>query len=331
MQLSSMPCFPCFQFISQRLAQCKLYVVLILSGNEPSLIPAWPISKGAQSKVVRIFRKACELFPTAPEWVTRIASMSAGRQALSQLEARPSDAYLIRRSLIQHEIIFSGEGLTLLNVDHIWTFKHHLVSLSETASLSRDYKSLMNSCVHLLRRINNTYKGIELSESYLIRAYGIALEQSTLKEVCKAYHEAFGEPGVQGLSTEAECEIPQLPELESPTARQPAEFPPLLDATNKVAKLPTPTANTASGDVDNIDLWSLCDDLDFDVSYPKVPASSYPSASPQQSLSSITTTICSRCLVEIGAQNTPCAQEMTMLMSPEWEDFRRIGLGIMKW
>ncbi|KAL8686204.1 MAG: hypothetical protein Q9218_007272 [Villophora microphyllina] len=351
-----MPHFPCFQFISTRLARNKLYVIFILSANDPFFIPAWPISRSAQFKVIRICRRACELFPTTPEWVARVASIPICRSPSKRLEAKPADAYLIRRSLIQHKTIFSGEGLTLLNVDYVWTFKHHLLSLSKSTRLGTASDVSMESCIHLLRRINETYRGIKLSVSYLDRAYNMDLPLPILREVCNAYSRELGEPGLQGLGSQVENEIPSLPELESPTDQQPANlFPmldtripaielespsdqqqpvdlfPMLDARTPAAELDTPTAERRSNGPDAEVDWPLCiDDLEVNVTYPSIPTSRSPCVTPPPSWSSLTTTICSRCLVNIDPEPRSCGQEMAMLMSPEWEDFRRIGLGILR-
>ncbi|KAL8704646.1 MAG: hypothetical protein Q9201_002232, partial [Fulgogasparrea decipioides] len=267
-----MPHFPCLHFISERLAQSKLYVIFIISGNEPFCIPAWPFSRSAQIKVVRIFRKAYELFPTTPEWVTRLASRPADWNALDRLEARASDTYLIRRTLIQHEIIFSGEGLTLFNVDHIYTFKKQLLRLSETSPLDRNHKRLMESCVHILRRINATYRGVKLSRSYLKRAYGTDLSELTLKEVCGAYLREFSEPGVQGMDVKAESEVPSLPELESPTDGRPTDNFCAPDAMTAVAELSAfmQHLNMTFDEADEADARSPCYDMDSGcVKYPK--------------------------------------------------------------
>ncbi|KAL8636183.1 MAG: hypothetical protein Q9228_006397 [Teloschistes exilis] len=349
-----MPRFPCLQFISTRLAQNKLYVIFILSANNPSYIPAWPISRSAQFKVIRICRRACELFPITPEWVRDVASMPICRNPAERLEARKEDAYLIRRSLIQHEIIFSGEGLTLLTADHVWTFKRYLLALSESTYLGTASSVSMESCVHLLRRINKTYRGIKLSLSYLYRAHNMELPLPTLKEVYSAYFRAFKEPGVQGLGPQKREEIPSLPELESPTDQQPADPFPMLDtripaielesptehlpadlfpkpdAQIPLIELDTPIADTRPENLDDSGAWPLRDYLNVEVAYPSVPSSNSPYASSPVSPSSLTTTICSRCLVDIEAAPRSCGQEMTMLMSADWEDFRRVGLGILK-
>ncbi|KAL8686292.1 MAG: hypothetical protein Q9224_005491 [Gallowayella concinna] len=219
----------------------------------------------------------------------------------------------------------------------------------------------MDSCIRLLRHINNTYKGVKLSKSYLERAYDIDLPHLTLREVCKAYSRQFGETGVREVSLEADFETPQLPELESPTdaralcylpeLESPTDLPELesptspeirnfhsrLDArTNAAAPPCVPDVETPYSEFFDIDMGSPSDYLNIGTTYPKVvptltrTSETPPILSSQPSFDSITTTICSRCLITIQPQNTDCRQEMTMLMGSEWEDFRRIGLGIVQ-
>lgn len=334
-QLSSMPHFPCLQFISGKLAQSKLYIIFILSSNEPFCIPAWPISRVIHSTVIKIFRKACERFPTAPTWVCHIAYGSADRNASALLEARPSVSYLIRRSLIQQETIFSGEGLTLLTVDHVYTFKKCLLTLSDTTdSLYTDHKSHITSCTRLLRRINTTYTGVKLSRSYLKRAYGIGIRQEALQEVHKAYLESFGEPGIQDLAVTVDSETPCLPELESPM--DPVPMDRILAIYARTERAPyIQTTDTEPSEAWDSDMRSPCNGSSFgSVTYPKVPALTklpdLSSTSRPSSPREIVTTICSRCLVNLETQDAAREQEMTMFLSPEWENFRRIGLGILR-
>lgn len=365
MQSSSIPHFPCFRFLSDKLARYKLHIIFILSPSDPLVLNVCSMPRAAETRVISICRRACGIFPTTPEWVSQIASRSTSRHAVDRLAARPSESYLVRRSLIQHEIIFSGEGLTLLSADHIHTFKKQLSILSKIRFTDKDYTSRMDSCIHLLRRINNTYRGVKLSRSYLERAYGTEIRHSTLREVCKAYYRNFEETGVREVSLGADSEIPLLPELESPTTSQPTYLlpelesptvgqhtcllpelespisqnftgiPSALDArTRTLGPARTPTAENLDDELCDIDMGSPCDYLDIGVTYPKVPSlTKLPGLSPlssQPSLDTIITTICSRCLVSMQPEDVRCGQEMQMLLSPELENFRRIGLGILR-
>lgn len=331
MQLWSMPFFPLFQFVSDRLAQSKLYVIFIISGDRPFCIPAWPISRTARSKVIRIIRESCHKFSNIPSWLAQLAYRSTDIDATALLKTQPSHAYLTRRSIIQHETIFSGEGLTLLTVDHIYTFKRCLLSLSDTAENAPDAKVMTASCVRLLRRINATYTGVKLSKSYLDRAYGIELRHFIFKRIHKAYIDSFGEPGIQDLASTVEDETPCLPELESPMNPARMDF---SHITTKVVPCPEAT-NVEPSEAWDYDIWPLAGESLVDhVTYPKVPILTKPpvfhSSMPSPSVSSeITTTICSRCLRTLETPPVAQKSEMTEFLSPEWESFRRIGLGIL--
>ncbi|KAI4183006.1 MAG: hypothetical protein L6R41_005670 [Letrouitia leprolyta] len=326
-----MPFFPLFQFISDRLAQSKLYVVFIISGDKPFCIPAWPISRAARSKVIRIVRESCHKFTQLPSWLAHLAYRSTDTDATALLKTHPSHAYLTRRSIIQHETIFSGEGLTLLTVDHIYTFKRCLLSLPETAESSPHYKVMLASCTRLLRRINTTYTGVKLSKSYLERAHGIELRRSAFQRVHEAYLDSFGEPGIHDLSSSVEDGTPCLPELESPMNPAPMDF---SNTTTKIMPC-THTKTTELSDAWDSEEWPLTSDVAVDrVTYPKVPTLTKPpvlhSPMPSPSGSSeIITTICSRCLRTLETAHVAQTPEMTEFLSPEWENFRRIGLGIL--
>lgn len=338
MQLSSMAHFPCFHFISDSLAQSKLYVIFILLDNEPFCIPAWPISRAAHFKLLRILRKAFETFPTVPKWVAHLASRCIDWSKLKRLEARPSDSYLIKRSLTQREIIYSGEGLSLLTVDHIYTFKRCLNALSVPRLPTAGHKRRVASCVHLLRRINKIYKGVKLSRAYLERAHDMQLQCSGLEEVHQAYFRDFHEPGVQGMHLEWDDEIPRLPELESPSIQRPADnILSELDTRSPAVELQAyeRKVDAAPNEAWESGLWSPCSELAAGVTYPRVPTLTKqpgfsPAVSTPPSFGDLTTTICSRCLVDLEATEAAGRQELSMFLSPEWEDFRRIGLGILK-
>ncbi|KAL8760517.1 MAG: hypothetical protein Q9184_003296, partial [Pyrenodesmia sp. 2 TL-2023] len=250
-----------------------------------------------------------------------------------------------------HEVIFSGEGMTLLTVDHIYTFKQSLRGLSDIKNFAAGYKRRTASCVQLLRRINNTYAGIRVSKSYLERAHDTPLNLSALEKVHEAYLRDFREPGVQGLTMDSEDSISRLPELESPTERQPrlpelespTEWQP-ADLPSRVQYTSATAAELQASEQMREMAWSEAwdspiqsprSDTTANVMYPRVPTLTkvpgFPSPiSNSPSSSVLTTTICSRCLVGIETQESACKQEMTMFLSPEWEDFRRIGLGILK-
>ncbi|TVY13450.1 hypothetical protein LARI1_G008988 [Lachnellula arida] len=97
---------------------------------------------------------------------------------------------LIARSLTQNEILFSSEGLTLLSLDHIYTFKCQLHTYSRTLSPSD-----LSQAVDELRRLVLAQNGKRITKGYLMRAYewlGVSL--AALVDVNEGYKTAYGGP-----------------------------------------------------------------------------------------------------------------------------------------
>jgi hypothetical protein len=113
---------------------------------------------------------------------------------------------LIRRSLQQNEILFSSEGLTLLSLDHVYTFKCTLHIYSRTLS---PYDLTLS--VDELRRLVLAQRGRRITKGYLMRAYewlGISL--AALVDVNEGYKTAYG-----GVKREGGIEV-QNEERKSP-------------------------------------------------------------------------------------------------------------------
>jgi len=95
---------------------------------------------------------------------------------------------LIRRSLLQNDPVFSSEGLTLLSLDPLYTFKCQLNTYSRT--LSNDD---LTSAVNQLHRLTLAQNGRRITKGYLMRSYewlGVSL--TALVDVNEGYKIAFG-------------------------------------------------------------------------------------------------------------------------------------------
>ena len=161
---------PAFQYISHKLHQRELSVALIISDHEPYVIPVWPLPRRSQFILAKIVRKACKKFAVQPSWLTALASVP-NKYLPKVFEAYQPDSYIVRRSIVQNEIIFSDEGLTLLSMDNIYTFKQLLCTLSKPDWVENSRDVCLSSCVHLLQRINEVYTDPKLSRGYLARVY----------------------------------------------------------------------------------------------------------------------------------------------------------------
>ena len=181
------PMLPAFQYISHKLHKNELSVALIASTHEPYVIPVWPLPRKSQLILARIVRKACKKFALQPSWLTAVASIS-NKYLPKLFEAYQPDSYIVRRSIVQNEIIFSDEGLTLLSMDNIYTFKQLLSTLSKPDWVANSRDVCLSSCVHLLQRINEVYTDPKLSKGYLARVYKeVDFMQEAFEEVTSAF------------------------------------------------------------------------------------------------------------------------------------------------
>lgn len=100
---------------------------------------------------------------------------------------------LIRRSLLQNDILFSSEGLTLYSLDRLYTFKSALSSYSRTRLPSR-----LEDAVDELRRLYLSSGGRKVKRADVLRSYDwLGVSEVALGEVDRMYRRAYG--GVEGV------------------------------------------------------------------------------------------------------------------------------------
>lgn len=187
LQTTCKPMLPAFQYISHKLCQRELSVALIISDHEPYVIPVWPLPRKSQLILAKIIRKACKKFSLRPSWLTAVASV-CNKNLPQVFEAYKPDSYIVRRSIVQNDIIFSDEGLTLLSMDNIYTFKQLLCTLSKPDWVANSREVCLSSCLHLLQRINEVYTDPKLSRGYLARVYNeVEFKDEAFEEVTSAF------------------------------------------------------------------------------------------------------------------------------------------------
>ncbi|KAE9367871.1 hypothetical protein N431DRAFT_429180 [Stipitochalara longipes BDJ] len=135
-------------------------------------------------KVEKILRqtiaKAEKKFPIGSGWLSPLP--------LTNTITCPATNDLIRRSLAQNEVLFSAEGLTLLSLDHVYTFKCHLHTYSRTLSPVD-----LTSAVDELRRLVLAQNGRRITKGYLMRAYDwLGVSLAALVDVNEGYKTAYG-------------------------------------------------------------------------------------------------------------------------------------------
>ena len=193
LQETCRPASAAFDFIATKLSQEGLSIHLIISDQHPSAIPVWNLPYKSQITLCKIVRKACQKFNRGPvpSWMTAIASLSK-RDLPNVFEAFTPDAYIIRRSMLQREIVYSSEGLTLLSIDHIYTLKQLLPPLSKSNWTSDSRNRHLSTCVDLLHRIHSVYTGKPASAAYIERVYReLPFSGRELEEVILEYNARY--------------------------------------------------------------------------------------------------------------------------------------------
>ncbi|KAI0902415.1 hypothetical protein F4806DRAFT_38056 [Annulohypoxylon nitens] len=112
---------------------------------------------------------------------------------------------LIRRSILQNEVLFSAEGLTLLSLDRLYTFKAALAAYSRSRSSASSPlasptptprigdSSRLEDAVDSLRRLVLANSGRPISRADLYRSYEwLGVNARALRDIESMYRRAYG-------------------------------------------------------------------------------------------------------------------------------------------
>ncbi|KAJ5964822.1 uncharacterized protein N7479_004698 [Penicillium vulpinum] len=187
---------PALEYISSKLQQRMMHVTLLIGRGKPyptgqpsdlMIIPIHPIEPQAWRVLERAIAKGSRKFSLGPSWTDAISR--------SQYERQAND-HLVKQSILQNEVIFSQEGLTLLNMDRIYTFKRRMCILS-TRPFSRSDEQSMSSCVRLLHRIVADFSGRPFSKAFFHRVYEqLDVPDEQLTAVALAYKNVHSQDAI---------------------------------------------------------------------------------------------------------------------------------------
>ncbi|OHF02609.1 hypothetical protein CORC01_02005 [Colletotrichum orchidophilum] len=145
---------------------------------------------------------------------------------------------LIRRSIVQNDVLFASEGLTLVSLDRLYTFKAALSSYSRTDAPLR-----LEDAVDELRRLILSRAGNKVSKSDVLRSYDwLSVTDVALADVDKMYRRAYGGPdrvgAIEGVGSAAQV-ARTVKELEHELDETLARTAAAMDAI-RIAKPPSP-------------------------------------------------------------------------------------------
>lgn len=138
-------------------------------------------STGAREEriLAQTIEKAAKKFKLGAEWLSQ--------PVLPAALDLPTD--VVHRSMVQYETLFAGENLTLLSLDHLYTFRTALQSYARTRASPR-----LEDAVDELRRLFLANGRKKLLKSALLAAYRWLdpISDSALSDVCRMYGRAYG-------------------------------------------------------------------------------------------------------------------------------------------
>ncbi|KAH8425497.1 uncharacterized protein LDX57_003248 [Aspergillus melleus] len=186
---------PALEYISRKLQQKMMHVTLLVGRGKPyptgapsdlMVIPISPLDPISLRIVHRTVAKGAAKFSLGASWTDALAR--------AQYE-RHTNEYLIQQSIMQNEVVFSREGLTLLNVDRIYTFKRRLCMLSSRGPhVEEEY---VGSCVSLLHRTIQDFQGRPFSKAFFHRVYEqLDVRDELLMHIADVYRKSFGVEGI---------------------------------------------------------------------------------------------------------------------------------------
>ncbi|KAI0179994.1 hypothetical protein GGR52DRAFT_222566 [Hypoxylon sp. FL1284] len=218
------------------------------------LIHATPLSPKAERTLRDTILKAERKFRVGTGWLPPAASASACGL----------NADLVRRSLLQNEVLFSSEGLTLLGLDRLYTFKSALAAYGRSVSNSSgiggassslspaaaDSTRVVEDAVDSLRRLVLANGGRPVSRADLHRSYDwLGVSARALRDVESMYRRAYGGPERTGAfettATAATTTVAREPAVVKIGPPPPPKTPPRTQTT-PVLKLNTQLATATA-------------------------------------------------------------------------------------
>lgn len=185
---------PALDYISSKLQQRMMHVTLLVGRGKPyptgqasdlMVIPITPLDTQLWKTLYRTVEKGARKFSLGQSWTDALSRSQHERHA---------NEYLVQQSIMQNEVVFSSEGLTLLNMDRIYTFKRRLCILSHRQEIPETY---LSSCVELLHRTILDFQGRPFSKAFFHRVYEqLDVDDSLLAKIAEVYKSTYAQEGV---------------------------------------------------------------------------------------------------------------------------------------
>ncbi|KAF8244046.1 hypothetical protein K440DRAFT_559898 [Wilcoxina mikolae CBS 423.85] len=195
--------FRALEYVSRDLRRKRLHVHLIVGGSslpclvhktKPTctglnLIFVTPPSPKTLTTLTRSVGRAQKLFNLSQTWVNTTLEASIPAELRDDV---------IYRTLLQNDIVFSSEGLTLLALDHCFALKSTLDRLNRGS-----WDASFDTAVDILRRLVYISRGRPMTRGYIQQCYrSIEIPDNTLLRLNAEYEAMYNHRGVVGVNDE---------------------------------------------------------------------------------------------------------------------------------
>ena len=185
------------EYVSRKLRK-HTHLTLIVARTSPlpvghgCKLSAYAVSSTGDESTQRLFnsiaKRAARKFFLQTDWITYKSQTAHPGKTWS---------YIARRSLVQNDVLFSAESLTLLSIDWVYTLKQTLNVPSKRACGHVAQSVYFDSCISLLRQIMHETRGRPLSRAFFHCTYDhICVSDAVLLAVSKAYFAKYKQPAI---------------------------------------------------------------------------------------------------------------------------------------
>ena len=196
---------PALEYISNKLRTKMMHVTLIVGRQKPFSVdqgepdflitPITPLDTPTSEAFAQITARAAKKFPleSSSVWADTLQWSNSQQKGEKDTERRK---YLVHRSIVQNEILFSQEGLTLLSIDRVYTLKHRLRALTEGRARMPEHVYIA-SCAKLLQKTIEDYNGRPFSKAFFHLIYDhLHVRDDLLVKVAGEYKLKYGTEGI---------------------------------------------------------------------------------------------------------------------------------------
>ncbi|KAF8467300.1 hypothetical protein BDZ91DRAFT_643359, partial [Kalaharituber pfeilii] len=197
-------------YVSERLSRRAHHMTLIVTGaalsclhlktishcSNISIIPACPLTPAQMSSLATAAKKAAKKFNLGADWLhnrdqTKLAKLSYLKD-------------ITHASLLQNDVIYSTEGLTLLSVEYTYALKVKLAEISHMdPSLPTPSSVAIDDAICMLNWLVTKFRGRPIPKGYLKYRYPrIEISDSALLRLSSMYIWKYSTRGLCGVNDE---------------------------------------------------------------------------------------------------------------------------------